>query len=181
MFKYIVVACLLLLLQGLTINHCALCNTHTLAVESPFFYLSLDYSALDQSAANSSQTQILWNGYEQTLLVPQNKSVLHFAASLRVTEGTNNLTIFGVNGSTGAIIDNVRLTRQGNQDNIIDNGDFEKIGNILNRLKGSFVSWIGHSKSINTKSLNQNWNASTAALVLPGSKHSLIQTFNFDR
>lgn len=124
MYKYLTLALLLFLLNGLTINHCALCNTHMIAVESPLLELSLDFAPLDRFPVNSSSATILWNGNEHGTLKPTDRSAHHFKVQLRVVEGPNTLSIVGVNGSTGIIIDNITLSRQGNSDNIVENGNF---------------------------------------------------------
>lgn len=58
----------------------------------------------------------------------------HFKTQLRAIEGPNVLSIIGVNGSTGIIIDNVKLIRQGTNENIVDNGDFETVGTVAQQL-----------------------------------------------
>lgn len=181
MYKYLVFSLLLLLASGLTFSNCPLCNAHMIATESPIFELSLDYGALDQHPVSDSSATILWNGNEHGVLKPTDRSVQHFKTEIRVIEGENTLSIVGAKGSTGIVIDNIVLSRKGNKDNIIQNGDFEAPGSIALSLKSTFVGWMGFPKSVNGKSANKNFKPSTAALVLPGIKTSLKQTLSFDR
>jgi hypothetical protein len=100
---------------------------------------------------------------------------------VKVVEGINKLSIAGLSGSTGVIVDNVYLIREGTFDSIIENGGFDLKNLALETQANTFAGWTGKPSAVVTSQLNSRWPASNAALIGSGPKESLTQTFTFDR
>ena len=129
---------------------CGTCTT-TSGPLSNKFNLQLKYAARQYQPFATCQANVIWNGQIVASLAPQNYQIQLLNIIVFAKKGQNKLEIVGTghSDSYGLIIDNAKLIRSGNGENIVINGGFEQphVGHswgIFNNIPG----WNGQGIEI---------------------------------
>ena len=117
-----------LLISLLLVNYC---SSYYYPISPPIlsnkFLLSFDYACRTGVCLSSCKGQVMWNGQVIYSINPCDHAVHNYKVWVYVKTGQNKLQFQGAgqSDSYGLTIDNVKVVRYGNYENIAVNGGFE--------------------------------------------------------